>query len=661
MIYYFFPNFYQPVFLYLFLFFHLQPQPVDHISVPPGGIKGKTWGPSTYHQRERSQLTEFRSTGNPQSGCPSQFSKSAPNLDKPRNASTSSTTSSSAAAHPTHSSHHHQSTYNHHLSSRNDLLGKSHEGLNIILNATPSRNRNAISSSSSSSNRSAYLRHNSGNFKVNFVGDKKQRPLAGFAKTRQDENGTQIALIGNRSRYNKNLLLMNARQEEDVVSGDEKDEDDEAENVGCFGFIRNDDSSRKMSSKSTDALDYFHTSSAGREFKKHSFDNSALVNDKNFHTDHPKTTDTVTYDYLFYKKMQKSVDELFDKSRFGPEETYLHKTRLSSKSSGDIHEGSESEDETKSYRFERYFGSTDSQFRRECFFAKPKDDLIPGNYSMKEERPRSRLQNSDSKIQYLSLNDLIDERRIHQFAVQEEKRSQMFKEEERKNSFCSDKSLVELVPSRSSFVKQYSNSSASSGGSNSRKNSQVTFQTNDLNSNKNLNESMERACQSSSRYPPMRSEVSPRKFELIHPVNNSKVKSRLGSNSALSSLVAASASTSSSSILVHATKLSSTPSFNSRSKKLIQKREKKKNFLSNLLKKTHRNLFLNPRKGDKRKADAKAQAEDQRTLFLDDEEDELHVVEHLSSGTNKEEKNISDPAYDTVFTDNFVIARQSSG
>ncbi|XP_044749944.1 mitogen-activated protein kinase kinase kinase 10-like [Coccinella septempunctata] len=49
------------------------------IALPADGVKGKTWGPSTCHQRERGQITMLRPAQNR-----SIFSKSAPNLDKTR-------------------------------------------------------------------------------------------------------------------------------------------------------------------------------------------------------------------------------------------------------------------------------------------------------------------------------------------------------------------------------------------------------------------------------------------------------------------------------------------------------------------------------------------------------------------------------------------------
>lgn len=53
------------------------------LSVPADGVKGKTWGPSTLHQRERGHLP-LRPPLAPRPG--GVWSKSAPNLDKARGA-----------------------------------------------------------------------------------------------------------------------------------------------------------------------------------------------------------------------------------------------------------------------------------------------------------------------------------------------------------------------------------------------------------------------------------------------------------------------------------------------------------------------------------------------------------------------------------------------
>ena len=44
--------------------------------VPADGVKGKTWGPSTLHQRERGQIISRVPGG------PKRWSRSAPNLEK---------------------------------------------------------------------------------------------------------------------------------------------------------------------------------------------------------------------------------------------------------------------------------------------------------------------------------------------------------------------------------------------------------------------------------------------------------------------------------------------------------------------------------------------------------------------------------------------------
>uniref|UniRef100_A0A182MKN3 mitogen-activated protein kinase kinase kinase n=1 Tax=Anopheles culicifacies TaxID=139723 RepID=A0A182MKN3_9DIPT len=95
------------------------------IVFPGDTIKGKTWGPSTLHQRERSHLPTMRPSARPQ-----QFSKSAPNLDKSR------ATVMSAS------------------SSRHEILGKSHDdGLHAIgANRNYSRTNTTTTCSSNDNN-----------------------------------------------------------------------------------------------------------------------------------------------------------------------------------------------------------------------------------------------------------------------------------------------------------------------------------------------------------------------------------------------------------------------------------------------------------------------------------------------------------------------------
>ncbi|XP_058821356.1 mitogen-activated protein kinase kinase kinase 11-like isoform X2 [Topomyia yanbarensis] len=58
------------------------------IALPTDGMKGKTWGPSTLHQRERGHLPALRTTVRTP-----HFSKSAPNLDKTRTLAISASSS----------------------------------------------------------------------------------------------------------------------------------------------------------------------------------------------------------------------------------------------------------------------------------------------------------------------------------------------------------------------------------------------------------------------------------------------------------------------------------------------------------------------------------------------------------------------------------------
>lgn len=48
------------------------------VAVPADGVKGKTWGPSTAHQKERGHIIPHHHDSNQK-----RWSKSAPNLEKP--------------------------------------------------------------------------------------------------------------------------------------------------------------------------------------------------------------------------------------------------------------------------------------------------------------------------------------------------------------------------------------------------------------------------------------------------------------------------------------------------------------------------------------------------------------------------------------------------
>uniref|UniRef100_A0A1B0CDE5 mitogen-activated protein kinase kinase kinase n=1 Tax=Lutzomyia longipalpis TaxID=7200 RepID=A0A1B0CDE5_LUTLO len=190
------------------------------IAHPSDVIKGKTWGPSTLHQRERGHLPAVRSTA----WTPAKISKSAPNLDKSRTAMTSLAVAQTP--------------------SRNDILGKSHdEGLHTI----------------------------------------------------------------NCRKYSGEIRRGDVNVLNDRYAMDEDDEENDFSKMGCFGFIRSDESySRGGSSAPT----------------------SRVINHKKYSLDSTMpegggkgggNLDDVPYDRVFYRTIQKSLDELFvrDCGEFG--------------------------------------------------------------------------------------------------------------------------------------------------------------------------------------------------------------------------------------------------------------------------------------------------------------------------------------------------------
>ncbi|XP_053952164.1 uncharacterized protein LOC128859306 [Anastrepha ludens] len=88
--------------------------------LPPDGYKGKTWGPSTVHQRERPHLPALLATEWPSpASTNSLFSKSAPNLDKkavrPNQLHYVHHNHQHQHNHHHHSLHHHHSPHHHRL------------------------------------------------------------------------------------------------------------------------------------------------------------------------------------------------------------------------------------------------------------------------------------------------------------------------------------------------------------------------------------------------------------------------------------------------------------------------------------------------------------------------------------------------------------------
>lgn len=365
---------------------------------PADVIKGKTWGPSTLHQRERGHLPALR----PTAWTPAQFSKSAPNLDKSRLAMTSLAVAQTP--------------------SRNDILGKSHdEGLNTI----------------------------------------SCRKYSGRVR-RDDAHGLH-----------------------DSYEMNEDDEDNEFSKSGCFGFIRSDESySRGNSTSSARVINH----------KKYSLDS------KMPETNAKGNVDDVPYDRVFYRTIQKSLDELFvrDCGEFGAQSVdrggYSREHRIGSRSSGDLSVYGEEEESVYNNRFQRY--GSDSKFPRECFFTKK-----PTSKSIDlTEMDNDRDVGEDDRFPFFTNTNIRDQRSFG---------------EERTNSFCSDHSSTDTsTPSRKSSVTF-------------RRDVEVTNHDSSETSSYSLpsyhsDEHSGRESRPVTMYPPLKSEVSPRKFEKITTPNSDK-------------------------------------------------------------------------------------------------------------------------------------------
>lgn len=464
-------------------------------SKDPPNIKGaRTWGPSTYHQRERGALVEFPAPENSSDGQPS-FSKSAPNLDKSKSPGPAASSSMSPlpprmqrGGGGSASMHNRQLFEGSSSGSGNrgrtqlpaESLGKSHdEGLNRIKGmkkklSTPQYYRghttNLCGLGSSSTLGTATTPTGSGPaamttaFKLMMsdssgVGGGGLNP-AGSLILRRVQEGSTGALSGSRS---------------------------EKESLSCFGFKRGGGSGRgsgfseggkAIGTKSIENVVAAVTTSspmADRRYKKFSLDNNAGA------THQEQEPKEMTYDIAFYRKMQQSVDELFDERRFAggePSGNGGYRNMFNSKSSGDLVNNNSDDSES----FAESNGS--SEFKRECFFNRsaPEHETISAAAMTERKSSLTRVEDSrpgKGKAQYLSLNDLLSNN--NSSGKGGRKASPEFydrdEEEERDRQREEDRyDEEEAAQSVGSSSAQYSSSSSQTTTSvSSRKNSQVCF------------------------------------------------------------------------------------------------------------------------------------------------------------------------------------------
>ncbi|XP_055841361.1 mitogen-activated protein kinase kinase kinase-like isoform X2 [Episyrphus balteatus] len=414
------------------------------VALPPDGFKGKTWGPSTVHQRERSHLlpslhsTEWKPS--------SHFSKSAPNLDKSRIAfpqqppgtqsAIAATTSAMIAGNtigyipqgiPISSTKFQHYTIannknnNHTISNINISSLSNYSGNNLINN----NNHNKLSNNS--------IRKSKKKSKTSTAASSISPPRRGSSNNNGNNNSIQLAksqdveslrnvanssaqipfsysfinsfggscssggtLFGNSVRHTHQLSI-SSNNDQIISSGGggvgssvpmtTYEDDDEIEKpTGCFNLRRMANS--QSSSTSTMKISNQTPPNGGQ--KKHSLDSKipSLIQTQRECSSTLAVTniDNVTYDRVFYKAMQKSLDEIFstpcDISTISSANRHVwnHSEKASSKSSGDLTMYSfdsaiqQGPDETESaYRFQR--NGSGSQFPRHYFFRQESNSL----------------------------------------------------------------------------------------------------------------------------------------------------------------------------------------------------------------------------------------------------------------------------------------------
>lgn len=340
-------------------------------TVTADNVKGKTWGPSTVHQRERGHLPAMRQT----SARAPQFSKSAPNLDKSRT--------------PIISLLHQQSNQ---PIGRLNPLGKSVEGLSSLSNGS---------------------------------------------------TGNVIA-------------------EESYVEEDE--DDNEVKVKGCFAFIRNDDGYKRKKYSLDSKMDenqsiditahnsiastsFSHTVTTGED------DDGDAVESESFEVC-KRNMDDVPYDRVFYRTIQKSLDEIFSRDDFNQQ--FVSEMPRNSKSSGDL---TTAEDETyDSYQFRRY----GSKFDRQCFFVnhdQSEEDESRETESERNTSIKSNISIQDAELSSSSIESPLDSSfasiGLNGSSGREDNKHFVHRSfDERTNSMCSDQSSVDLstASSRKSSV-----------------------------------------------------------------------------------------------------------------------------------------------------------------------------------------------------------------
>lgn len=199
-------------------------------------------------------------------------------------------------------------------------------------------------------------------------------------------------------RYNIGSLDALHCDGERYTYDDDDDDEDDVEVKGCFGFIRSEDGyvKRKKHSLDSKMAENSHQSTnlinlrtpivaaaAALTHREPSDRKPEICVDENRNCDEPP------YDRVFYRNIQKSLEEIFARDDFN--QRFASQKSRNSKSSGDLTMYNEEEDVYGQYQFQR--PNSRSEFHRECFFVNHNADD-----SSEESEPNASMKSNTSSI-----------------------------------------------------------------------------------------------------------------------------------------------------------------------------------------------------------------------------------------------------------------------
>ncbi|XP_016994713.2 mitogen-activated protein kinase kinase kinase isoform X2 [Drosophila takahashii] len=373
------------------------------------GHKGKTWGPSTMHQRERSLLPPQLGGGQPewpaQTSTHSSFSKSAPNLDKKQQQQQQNQQQQVASLTPPpglgalggsgsggvggtpatpllYTGIPYLLTRPNNIGSCKAITTITTTNNTTTTTTTTNNNNNSISAN----NNSNQLNNNSTSNSNNNSQTNPTSQQNGRSNSNSSTSQSPIAKMYHRARSQEYGLDYPPPPPLYLVTDDSSETDTVASPTGCFHFLKSGHSS-SVSNQVSGASVHLHrfggslgnSPAVGR--KKHSLDSSghppppvnnsislALPNQLTLPSE-----DNNTYDHAFYrdviKKMSMASSERVNSKSSGDLTMYNSSTPLTARNCDDADE----EEACEGGRFQRNFSG--SQFPRHCFFTRQENDL----------------------------------------------------------------------------------------------------------------------------------------------------------------------------------------------------------------------------------------------------------------------------------------------